>query len=215
VIAGRWGFGDIDNNRDYSAVFNFHGAYSPVKYVGLMTTFTTYNYAMANEDRETGDVDAHATLFEGGVGGYYRIVERDNGLALIADTYVGYGGGRLSSDVDMRFNRLFVQPGIHLRFPFVDVGLAFRYSGIKYSNFDANGMSDEYVENQGLTTITEGRNYILEPAFTVRGGYKFIKGQLQIVGAVPEQENKWKVNKSLFTIGVFFSIDELMKLKSK
>ncbi len=215
AVNGRLGTGSADNNRDYSSVFNFHGAYSPVKYLGLMTTLSTYNYSMANEDPSTGDVDAYAMLFEGGVGGYYPIFERSNGLALIADTYVGYGGGRLNSDVNMRFNRTFIQPGIHLRFSFVDVGIALRYSGIKYTNFDANGMSEEYIENQGLTNITDGRKSFFEPAFTIRGGYKFIKGQFQIVGATPMHEDKWKSNKSLVTFGVFFSIDELIKFKNR
>jgi len=214
-LNGSFGSEDLNNATNTSTVLNFHAAYSPVKYVGLMTTFSNYRYDFneSNEDPTTGDVDAHATLFEGGVGGYYPLIEKDNGLKLIADTYVGYGGGKLNSDVKMDFNRLFVQPGLNLTFPYFDVGLAARISGIKYSNFDANGMNEAYVESRGLTNIEDKRHFFIEPALTMRGGYKFIKGQIQLVKSAAFDNIEWNANSSMITLGVHFSLEEFWKMQ--
>ncbi len=210
-LNGSFGNEEIDNHNNTSSNINFHAAYSPIKYVGLMTTFSNYKYDFREEDAAAGDVDAHATLFEGGVGGYYPLAENDRGLKLVADAYVGYGGGKLNSDVKMDFNRLFIQPGLNLTFPFFDVGLAARISGIKYQNFDANGMSATYIESKGLTNITNDRHFFFEPALTMRGGYKFIKGQLQIVKSAAFENIPWNADGTMVTMGVHFSLEEFWK----
>lgn len=213
AIAGNLGADELDGMETTNGSINFQAAYSPVKYIGLMTNFTNYRYSFQEEDPSTGKVDAHASLFEGAVGGYYPLIEKDNGLKLVADTYVGYGGGKLKSDVNMDFNRLFIQPGINLTFPFFDVGVAARISGIKYTNFDQNGMSAEYINSQNLQDITTDRHFFFEPALTMRGGYKFIKGQLQVVKSAAFENVNWNYDNTMATFGIYFSIEEFMKLK--
>jgi len=74
-------------------------------------------------------------------------------------------------------------------------------------------MGQEYVTNQGLATITDKRTFFFEPALTLRGGYKFIKGQLQLVKSDPFNSVDWKYDDNMITFGVFFSIEEFIKLK--
>ena len=215
-ISGTTSSGDLNGTNTSSSILNLQTAYSPIQYLGLMVNYSNYNYSFGEEDPSKGDVDANAGLFEGGVGGYYPIINRESGFGLIADTYVGYGGGKLSSDVNMNFNRLFIQPGINVTFPYFDIGLATRISGIKYSNFDAHGMSPEYISQQGLTEITQKRHYFFEPALTLRAGYKFIKAELQVVGSTPMNELDWESNGTVVTFGIHFSLMDAIKFgKSK
>jgi len=212
-ISGNFDTEEFDDNESNGRVVNFSAAYSPVKYVGVMSNFTNFVYDLKTEDLEKGDVDARATLFEGGVGGYYPVFEGNHDLKLIFDTYVGYGGGKLKSDVNMNFNKIFIQPGFSMTLPFVDAGLALRFSGIKYSNFDNNGMPQEYIESRGLTNITDKRHFFFEPAITVRGGYKFIKAQLQLVKSGAFDNQPWNYDSTMGTFGIFFSLEELFKMK--
>lgn len=212
-INGNFGQEDFDNNESFSSVVNFNAAYSPVKHLGIMTSFTNYRYNLDEENAASGEVDAHATLFEAGVGGYYPVVENEKGLKLVADTYIGYGGGKLKSDVNMNFDRIFIQPGINLTFPFFDVGLAGRFSGIKYKNFNNNGMSQDYLDEKRLLNITDKRHFFFEPALTLRGGYKFIKAQFQVVKSVAFENVGWNYDDNMVTLGIQFSIEEFMNLK--
>ncbi len=215
AISGSSSKENLDGNYSKSSLLNIQTAYSPIKYMGVMANFSNYKYSLGEENFAEGDVDAHASLFEVGAGGYYPIFLKDNGLGLVADTYIGYGGGKLKSDVNMNFNRLFIQPGISLTFPYFDVGLAARISGIKYSNLDPNGMSAEYISNQGLNTITEKRHYFFEPALTLRGGYKFIKAELQVTSSDSFKDLDWEYDGNIVSLGVYFSIEEAMKWGKK
>lgn len=193
-----------------SRTFNLQAAYSPVNYVGIIGGWSNFNYRTTSPEPEKGDVNAHARLLEIGAGGYYPVFNNGRGLELIADTYVGYGGGALNSDVNMDFSRTFIQPGFNLSTPYFDAGVHARFSGIKYRNFDSNGRDEEYIRRQGLEGITDTRHYFFEPTLTLRGGYKFVKLQAQLVGVVPLGQVDWHYNESQFTLGLYFSIDDLM-----
>ncbi|MBE8712999.1 hypothetical protein [Sphingobacterium hungaricum] len=213
LVSGNGGVGTSSSGDYSSEVINLQASYSPLKYVGLMGNYANYRYDTYEEVPEDGEVDAHANLLEGGIGGYYPIILNEKGFKLVADTYVGYGAGKLNSDVKMNFDRIFIQPGINLTTPFFDAGFAARISGIKYSDFNSNGMLQFYVEQQGLQDITSKRHFFFEPAITLRGGYKFVKGQLQVVRSASLNNLDWKYNDTMFTLGLFISIEEFFKLK--
>jgi len=211
ALSGTASSDDLNGSYTKSSVINIQTAYSPIKYMGVMANYTNYKHDFEAEDFAKGDVDAHASLFEVGVGGYYPIFLKENGFGLVADTYVGFGGGKLKSDVDMNFNRLFIQPGISLTFPYFDIGLATRISGIKYNSFNSNGMSPEYISNQGLNNITDKRYYFFEPALTLRTGYKFVKIELQVVGSSSFKNLDWDYDDNIATLGIHFSILDAIK----
>lgn len=192
-----------------SPAFNLQAAYSPINHVGLIGGWSNFRYHSSTPQPEEGNVDAHASLLEIGVGGYYPVFNNVRGLELTADTYVGYGGGSLSSDVNMNFSRVYIQPGFNLSTPYFDAGIHTRFSGIKYRNFDSNGHDEEYIRQQHLEGITNNRHYFFEPALTFRGGYKFIKLQAQFVASVPLRQLDWNYNENQLTLGLYFSIDDL------
>ena len=210
-IAGTSNKDNLDGNFTKSSVMNFQAAYSPMKYLGVMANFSNYKHNINVEDKAEGDVDAHATLFEVGAGGYYPIFLRKNGFGMVADNYIGFGGGKLNSDVRMNFNRLFIQPGIHLTHPFFDIGFSTRIAGIKYNDFNSNGMSAEYIQSQGLTNITDKRHYFIEPALTLRVGYKYAKFEMQLISSSSSNNLEWDYDGNIVTLGVHFSLEHAFR----
>ena len=193
-----------------SPTFNLQAAYSPAPHIGVIGGWSNFSFRTSDPRPEEGNVNAHASLLEIGAGGYYPIFNTDRGLELTVDTYVGYGGGSLKSDVNMDFSRTYIQPGFNLSTSYFDAGIHTRFSGIKYRNFDSNGYDEEYIRQQHLEGITDRRHYFFEPALTLRGGYKFIKLQAQFVATVPMGQIDWNYNESQLTLGLYFSIDDLM-----
>ncbi len=202
TVAGDW--------SSEALTLNFQAAYSPVEYLGIIGGFSNYSYGAPTPDPLSGDVDVYATLLEGGVGGYYPVFTNGRGLEVIVDTYVGYGGGRFDSDVRMNFNRLFIQPGIGLSTPYFDAAFSPRIVGMRYTDFDANGRDEAYIQERHLSDITSGRHYFFEPTLTLRGGYKFVKLQTQLVLSTPMKNVAWHYNESVLNVGLYFSIDDLL-----
>src|SRR5262249_34071577 len=97
--------------------FDAQGSVSPVNHLGIIANYSTYAYRPDDPDIAGGNVNAHAHLLEAGVGGYYA---KGRKFKMVADGYVGYGGGLINSDVNMRVHRFFVQPGIGVRSPGFD-----------------------------------------------------------------------------------------------
>ncbi len=212
-VNGMLGNDVIDDSKASSYAINVQAAYSPVNHIGVMVGYNGYGYDVKHPDEDDGRVDAYASLFEAGVGGYYPIIHTASGLKLVADAYAGYGGGTLKSDVNMNMFRLFLQPGINLHTNYFDVGVQNRLVGVKFSHLDAKGRSEAYLKEHGLQDITDGRTFFYEPAVTLRGGYKLIKLQVQQVWSIPVEGTYWNYDPHLTTIGLFLSIDDFFRSK--
>ena len=86
----------------------------------------------------------------------------------------------------MRVHRFFFQPGIGVHSPWFDAAFNLRISSVKYLGFDPKGRSNDYLMEHNLLNangkrIDDGSYTFPEPSFTIRGGYKFAKVQLQKV----------------------------------
>ena len=211
-IAGSIGSTTDDFEDDgTSYLFDLQASVSPIKHLGIIANYSTYKYTPDNPDAINGNVDGKAHLLEFGVGGYYA---KGNKFKMVVDCYAGYGGGQIRSDVDMRINRFFIQPGIWVRAPFFDAAFNLRLVSAKYSSFDGKGMSYDYLLSQGLINdngqrrIDNTRYAFAEPSFTVRTGYKFLKAQLQMVFAQEISSVPWDYHPSRYTAGVYFSLEE-------
>lgn len=211
-LAGSIGSGD---NTGVTNFFDVQGSYSPINHLGIIANYSTYNYTPDNYDYANGRVDAHANLFEAGIGGYYAVGKKK--VKMVADFYGGGGVGSIRSDVDMKVNRFFLQPGIGMRTPWVDVAFNLRYSNVKYRDFDANGRDDVYLKNQNLIDQRgrrmDANSYgFFEPAITVRAGYKFAKVQFQ--GVLSQNVNNvyWDYNPARFTVGFYLSVEEIFDI---
>jgi len=197
--------------------FNGMAAYSPVSHLGIIGGFSTWRYKADSVNFTAGDVDASATLAELGAG-YYNAT--GGKVAFIYDVYGGIGIGGLRSDVDLNALRIFVQPGVGLRTPWFDCAVSVRMCDLKYTNLDANGRGDAYLRDHKLIDVNggriDGKHYIFaEPAITLRGGYKFIKLQMQYVFSSAVSNVPWQYTDNTLTLGLNFQLEDLLNMEVK
>jgi len=194
---------------------NTQASYSPVNHLGIIGGYSTYSYKATDADVSSGNVNAAAHLAELGAG--YYCVRKVGKIKFVGDIYGGAGGGKLQSDVDMNFVRSFIQPGIGLRTAYFELSFSYRFTDIKYYNLNANGHDSGYLAQQNLVygngrTITNTSYVFAEPAITLRGGYKFIKIQTQLVTIHPVSYVPWQYNNSQFNIGLTFELEDLVTI---
>ncbi len=195
-----------------STFFNAQAAVSPINHLAAFVNYSTFSYRTNNPD-SNGNVNGSAHLLEGAIGGYYA---KGRKFKLVTDLFVGYGAGPLWSDVNMNVSRWFVQPGIGVRSPYFDAAFNLRISTVNYSNFDANGHDQQYLTDHDLIdgsgTRIDAKTYtFMEPAFTIRGGYKFLKLQMQAVLAQEMQLTSWHYNGFMYTLGIYFSLEDALR----
>jgi hypothetical protein len=194
--------------------FDVQGAVSPVNHLAFIANYSTYKYRVLNPDDASGHVDAAAHLLEGGIGGYYATQGRK--VQMVTDLFAGYGGGPVRSDVNMDARRFFIQPGIGMHSPWFDASFNLRFSILNFSNFYANGRSDDYLITQKLID-NRGRRIdattysFAEPGITIRAGYKLAKVQFQMVLANEISQVAWNYNAARFTAGIYFNLEEAWK----
>lgn len=214
-FAGSWGDGDNGTTDESTSFFDIQAAVSPIKHLGIIANYSTYNYNTLTPDFLSGRVDARAYLLEGGVGGYYALGERK--FKFVVDFYAGGGAGQISSDVGLDVTRFFMQPGIGITSPWFDFSFNPRISRVMYSNLDSKGHDIYYLQDQGLVdiynkSITDGGHTFFEPSFTIRTGYKFAKVQFQGVLSEPISVKAWRSNAARFTVGFYLNIEDIIDL---
>jgi len=207
-------FGSVnDENKGNTSFVDLQGSVSPVNHLGIIANYSTYSYTADQPDAESGNVDGRAHILEAGAGGYYA---KGKKFKMVVDGYVGYGGGMIKSDVDMKLRRLFFQPGIGVHSPSFDAAFNLRISNVKYSDFNAKGRSNDYLIQQNLLTsdgvrIDDKSYTFAEPSFTIRAGYRFAKVQLQMVLAQDITTVRWHYNAARFSAGFYFSLEDMLQ----
>ncbi len=81
--------------------------------------------------------------------------------------------GKLSGNL-IRYS---IQPNIGITHKYFDVAASLRFSGLHYYNVRGSLVFDEVDQKQYLEH--ERNHFLIEPAFTMRAGYDFIKFQVQ------------------------------------
>ena len=180
-------------------------AYSITKNVGLMLNGF---YVNPQDGSEWGK----GNLVEFGVG-YFKPM----GKYFVFETYGGFGKGKAINQYGLgkstaKFSRYFVQPSIGFTTPWFDIAASSRFCWldfykIEYDKINLNDIVDlDYIKDHNSS-------FLFEPALTVRGGWKYIKFQMQLVLSknltTPELQQE-KVN---FNIGVYAVITD--KYRSK
>lgn len=154
------------------------------KNFGVIANGFYMNYNGGDDYRHNG------ILGEAGIG-YYRPLKSD----FIFEAFVGAGAGKIFKQqtfidnnnnsylahFDANATKIFIQPDIGYKTKYFDAIISSRISTVKYTSFDQqnypeNELKNDYLDNNNLT----GPMFAFaEPAVTIRGGYKFIKLQLQ------------------------------------
>jgi hypothetical protein len=172
--------------------------------------------------------DDHGTghLLELGAGYYVRL-----GGKFVFEVYGGFGDGRVKNDyyayssatttneytgfTRLQFNRYFVQPNIGFTTPYFDVAFSPRFCMLHYKNGEQNGSLD-MEDARKLIIIGSNRNiYLFEPGLTVRGGWRYIKGQLQVVTTESYNTSNDFASRTNISIGIFLSFSEKYFLRKR
>lgn len=202
-----------NGNSNAMNIIGVEASGSPLKHLGLMANYYSYNYTTTQPDALNGNINASAYLVDFGVGGYYAV--GGGKIKMVVDMYGGWGLGNIRSDINADVTRMFLQPGISMRSPWFDVAFAPRIVNLGYSNFNANGHDQAYLESRGLieqsgSRIDQRRYTFFEPSITMRAGYKFAKVQLQYVLSAPMSAMSWHHSPGRFSVGFYFSVEDVV-----
>jgi hypothetical protein len=141
---------------------------------------------------------------------------------LILEAYTGLGIGTVDkketfsteennlywTSFSAQGTKAFIQPSIGYCTKFFDLAFTPRMSFVKYTHFNSYGYSQDqlaqdYLENDRLTN---GIYMFGEPAFTIRGGYKFVKIQGQYGLTMNFSPNPIRHSNSFASIGLVIDI---------
>lgn len=184
-LSGSYGGGDESNG------FELQGSWAVTNHFGLSSSFLASKspQSYANEEWGKGSyIDAGAGFFS--PINKYGVFEVYGGLGAARQTHNytsadDYSGGtiywRESGMAYLKSRRLFVQPAIGFEFNVFEIAFSTRLSRLWFNDVDFNINSDdnEYDFNT-LTRLSDKRvYYFVEPALTLRAGWKNIKLQAQ------------------------------------
>lgn len=166
---------------DESSCIEVQSAYSPVDQMGVMVNFI---YATGGDESNNDDF-AKGSYLEGAVG-YYKPL----GYGGVFEVYGGLGGGnqhhqytsyvydddsQKAGYADLSLIRLFVQPSFGLSYHIFDAALSTRICSLDFINVE-NHASNEYY---AFSDLSSKNHFLLEPAITLRAGWKKVKLQFQ------------------------------------
>ncbi|HEY5122708.1 MAG TPA: hypothetical protein VIK14_03125 [Ignavibacteria bacterium] len=215
-LSGAYGFGDYSNCAEVQA------AYSLTKNIGIMTNFMSAKGGHVSDSTNWGK----GSYFEGAIG-YYKPL----GKYSVFEIYGGLGGGNQHHQYAiteyfprnitfycgtsaLSFTKLFVQPSFGLAFKGFDVAFSTRLCSLSFNNINnqINSQTDE-SEYDNLNSIAHNKRYMfLEPALTIRGGWKNVKVQFQAAAAnVFDKQDLFFVEQPHISIGLYIAIAERYK----
>jgi hypothetical protein len=131
-------------------------------------------------------------------------------------TYEAYGGAGLynvrireandSKTFDVDATKYFVQPSVGWVNQYFEVVLSPRLSVIKYGSPEIKGYSTQEKVNNYFDTINQKAHAFMEPTLTVRGGYRFVKLQLQIGHSYKLSKGPINNDTGIGSVGLIFDI---------
>jgi hypothetical protein len=171
---------------DESQCVEVQAAYAAGNKVGVMGNFMTVWGGDAS-DHDYGK----GVYLDGGIG-YFKPV----GEAMAFELYAGIGGssqhheysglgysqgtlyGHTYGSSDLSFIKFFVQPAFGLRHNVIDIAVSGRISSVSYTNIGNYVYNNSYVYEE-LHQLGDKTHFFIEPAFTLRCGWKNLKLQFQ------------------------------------
>jgi hypothetical protein len=168
-----------------TAGFDPQISYALTNHIGLMVNGSF----MSDESDSSTNFHKHQ-LIEGGIGYFKSMSDRTR-----FEIFAGYGGGTVQAQysnilwtdyADTKMTRFFIQPALGYSTATIDAGLALRY----------------VIVNAGQEPDFETQSY-LEPAFTLKAGYKYLKFVGQLGLSIPTSEELYINHQpAMFSMGV-------------
>ena len=185
------------------------GAYSIADNIGLMGSFM---YAEDESSDESSD-GGYGFFGDASFGYFYPLnnyfvfeTYAGFGFASQHHTYSNSGENTELSTADLTFIKYFIQPSIGLTTNYFDIALSFRLSNLNFTDvgyYPYSGDPSQSYDFSELYYIKRNRDYyLLEPAATLRLGYKSFKFQLQIAHSIFLSKPDFSIADLSMTLGV-------------
>jgi hypothetical protein len=176
-LSGTYGSGSE------TSCLEVQGAYSVTKNFGVMT-----NFMSAKGIDNSGESWAKGNYLDAAIG-YFKPLHKSG----VFEIYGGIGGSKqhhqyrsetdnlTAGTSDLSFLKIFIQPSVGMTFNAFDIAFSTRLNRLSFTNIDnqiielSNG-----IEFDRLNEIAQTKTFLfIEPALTIRGGWKYVKVQLQ------------------------------------
>jgi hypothetical protein len=191
----------------YSRGWDIQTAYSITDHLGIAANYNHFGAQYKDWEINTDIDDGHfrGDLFEFGLGYFIPITDK-----FIFETYGGMGWGGVRnefsnylSDLESKvnYNRYFVQPAIGWRHPKVSLALSTRLGMVHYTGYTQNDPNNQYGMYD-LMGLEHNPCWLLEPAFTFRGGGKVVKFQAQVCLSFDLNNEEFNYDPFSFSFGV-------------
>lgn len=184
------------------------GAYAVTNNLALMLNLASFK----QKNDEEGD-GGKGNLLEAGVG-YYRgfskkFVFETYGLAGIGDVENHFpssvsGNPNTIGKIESKLFRIGVQSAIGFTSKYFDVAASTRITALNYH--DISGSLIFGGEDQVVYLNQQNNHMLFEPALTLRGGYKFLKLQVQLGHSFNLSHSDFQQDDGHFTIGVGYHL---------
>lgn len=196
-------------------------AFSPVKHLGLTASYRWINDRRIKENQSVGIFDSDKTIggvfngkrWEIGAGYYDTVGERAK-----VELYGGYGNGSLQRrgialpqyNYDTRYHRFYLQPALGFglgRFFSFTGGIRFAF--MKFYDFQSADPELKYHIGKAKQDVTAVTFTFIEPFVNFEGGYKFLKGNIQIGASKQLLHTNIAGNLPMYmSLGLVFHFDE-------
>jgi len=151
-------------------------AYAITDHVGIAG-----NYIFSKGGNEENYDYGNGKCIDGAIG-YFKPVGDDG----IFEVYGGLGTGsqhheyEMGSYSDINNTKFYIQPAYGISIPWFDIAISTRLSRISYHNIRKQNINDSEVRDN-LNYLAGQTHFFMEPALTLRLGWKNVKAQFQYI----------------------------------
>ncbi|HNQ82029.1 MAG TPA: hypothetical protein PLW31_11145 [Bacteroidales bacterium] len=205
----------------YSRGWDIQSAYSITDHIGVMGNYQHFGAQYTEWNNGTAVFDnGHfkGDYFEFGAG-YYTLIPKE----FIFESYAGTGWGKVTNEFSYQFypvesavnyNRYFVQPSIGWRHSHIGLAFSTRFCVVHYTRYKMIDPQNTYDINE-LMGLEHNPCWLLEPAFTFRGGGRIVKFQVQACLSFPLNNKEINYDPFSFSFGVVAMINGKTGRKEK
>lgn len=220
-----------------SNITSLQAGYSPIKHIaingsyfsgsgsrsggGITGSFFEYSYV------DPWEISGKGTVLSGSIGTYYFIESKNKPSSkdyasregLLLDIYAGYGEAVIANNYkygpssQFKFQKYYLQPGIHLQSKFASISYVTRFSNVNYFDGYYTGELDALTLVDIQHIETQNPFNFIEQAIRMRLGVKQFDIYIDYTHSSLLGNKKLNYISGVFAMGFTSNISELFKMK--
>ena len=186
-------------------------AYAPADHFGIMV-----NGFLVDRKQNTEDEYGRGYLVEGGAGTFVLLDSN-----LIFESWLGLGYGKVENGYGnasasvLQFNRYFFQPSLGYTSDYFDFAVSLRFSGLRYNDIRLTGTLVQRDHDEIEYINRNPFSLIIEPAFTLRVGWEYLKFQGQFGYSRNITNPELKQEELNLNVGLYITISDKYSKKKR